>query len=121
MCEHGGSIEFLCKGDGVTVCECYRPCAFYPGRFVDQFACFDEFYGSRLGQSFDLLSSLLPAYLSAEDVFGFGKRLERRVRVDEIPLYCVPKRLGKISRREQLDQDTAVQGDCSTKSVFARG
>lgn len=88
---------------------------------MDQFACLDEFYGSRLGESFDLPSSLLPAYISAENVFGFGNRLERRVRIDNIPLYCVPEGLGKVGRREQLDQDAAVQGDCSTKSVFARG
>ena len=97
MCEDGCSVELLCKGDGIAVCEGYRPCAFYTGRFVDQLACLDDFYSSRLGQSFDLFFSLLPAYLSTEYVFGFGKRLERRVRIDNIPLYGVPEGLGKIS------------------------
>ena len=97
MGEDGCSVDFLCKGDSVTVGECYRTCTFYPGRFVDQLARLYQFNGSRLGQPFDFSSSLLPAYLSAENVLGFGKRLECGVRVDGIRLYCVPERLGEIS------------------------
>jgi hypothetical protein len=47
--EDGCSVEFLCKGDGVAVRECYRSRTFYPGRFVDEFARLDQLDGSRLG------------------------------------------------------------------------
>jgi hypothetical protein len=120
MREEGCSVEFLCQSDCVAVGDRYSPGAFYASCFVNQFACLDEFYGSRIRQPFDLFSSFLPAYISTENVFSFCKRLESCVRVDNIPLYRVPERLGKIRRREQFDQDAAVQGDCSAKSRIAR-